>query len=560
MPPVRRRPVAVGQARAQARARLRRRLAVALAIVALLAVGIAVWASQSGGGNGPAARSGLLESLFQDDDHLIYASTPVVSQTLDQLRALGVDRVRLTVLWAAIAPQPRSSAPPAHFDARNPAAYPAQAWIPYDRVVLLARQRGIGVDFDLTAPGPLWAMAPGAPTAKSATHFRPDPQAFAAFATAVGRRYDGRYTVRGGGAAVTLPRVGFWTIWNEPNQPGWLYPQWQGGGGQATMESPRLYRQYAAAAFGALRATGHTTARDTILIGELAPEGSEASRPSSPIPPLRFLRALYCLDDGYRPLSGGAATAEGCPTGGGFAAANPALFAPSGFAHHPYSFFRPPRASLSDPNWAPLSDLGRLEHALDRTFAAYGVSRSLPLYLTEYGYETDPPDPFRGVPLATQAAYLDVAQHLAAADLRVRGMAQFLLFDAASNPAFPSGSQGYWSTFQTGLRFVGGAAKPSLAAYALPIDIARPNVGAGTPVAVWGMIRAAANFTTQRALVQWRPAAGAFRTVATVATHDPSGVLDARVSLPAGVGQVRLGWRAPRGGTLFSRAVAVRVG
>ena len=74
------------------------------------------------------------------------------------------------------------------------------------------------------------------------------------------------------------------------------------------------------------------------------------------------------------------------------------------------------------------------------------------------------------------------------------------------------------------------------------------------------MIRAAANFTAQRAAVQWRPAAGGFRTVATVRTGDPSGILDARVTLPAGAGEVRLAWRAPGGGTLVSRAVAVRVG
>ena len=135
------------------------------------------------------------------------------------------------------------------------------------------------------------------------------------------------------------------------------------------MVAPGLYRQYAAAAFAALRATGHTTARDTILIGELAPEGK--ARPARRLADLRRCASCARCTASTTPTSRCGVPPrrrEGCPaSGGGFVAANPALFTPTGFAHHPYSFFRPPRASLSDPNWAPLADLGRLEHALDRT-------------------------------------------------------------------------------------------------------------------------------------------------------------------------------------------------
>ncbi len=91
---------------------------------------------------------------------------------------------------------------------------------------------------------------------------------------------------------------------------------------------------------------------------------------------------------------------------------------------------------MSDPNFAPLADLSRLEAVLDRAFTTYGVSRKLPLYLTEYGYETNPPDPFRGVAPKRQSLYLNEAQYLAAQDPRVRSLAQFLLYDSAPNPAF----------------------------------------------------------------------------------------------------------------------------
>ena len=96
---------------------------------------------------------------------------------------------------------------------------------------------------------------------------------------------------------------------------------------------------------------------------------------------------------------------------------------------------------MSDAEFAPLADLGRLEQALDRSVAAYGVTRRLPIYLTEYGYETNPPNPFRGVAPATQAAYLDEAEYLAWRDPRVRTLSQFLLRDSRPRPRLPAGQR-----------------------------------------------------------------------------------------------------------------------
>jgi hypothetical protein len=504
-----------------------------------------------------------LASMFQDDQQLVYSPARTVIRTLDALRALGVDRLRITVLWSAIAPAAGSTTAPARFDAADPAAYPHGAWSPYDRVLELARARGIAVNFDLTAPGPLWAMGRRAASARLATHFAPSAAAFGRFAEAAGRRYSGRYVPPG--ARRSIPRVGFWSIWNEPNQPGWLAPQRARAGGHEVVESARLYRRLVAAAYAALMRTGHR--RDTILVGELAPEGGETGKAEAPVPPIPFLEALYCVDAGQRPLQGTAARALGCPAtgsrlapaGSGFAAANPGLFAASGFAHHPYSFFLAPDASMRDPNFVPLSELRRLEHALDAIFHAYGVHRRLPLYLTEYGYETNPPNPFRGVAPSRQAAYLDQASYLAWRDPRVRALSQFLLVDASPDRSHPRGSFGYWSTFQTGLVYRSGAPKPALYSYALPIFVPAPVFTGGGGVTVWGMLRGAHNGTTQTALVQWRAAAGgAWRTLAVVTTRDPTGALQARVVAP-GAGVVRLAWTPP--GTRrphYSRAVAVR--
>jgi hypothetical protein len=538
---------------------MRQLLAGLLVLAVAVIVEVAVLSSDS---TTPPQRH--LESIFQDDDHLVYASTPTVEATMRRLRGLGVDTIRATMLWDALAPQPTSPTAPAGFDASNPAAYPAAKWAPYDRLVELARADGITVDFNVTAPGPLWAMGRGAPSASYRDHWMPSAVDFGQFVAAVGARYSGSYRPAAAGPA--LPRVHFWSIWNEPNQPGWLAPQWQSVQGASSMLAPALYRAYANAAYAALARTGHRPPGDTVLIGELAPEGCEPGGPcvypklERSIPPIPFVQALYCLDAGGQLLSGAAASREGCAPNAdpaAFVAANPALFQATGFAHHPYSFFLTPTATMSDPNFVPLSDLPRLEGALDDAFRVYGQSRRLNLYLTEYGYETNPPNPFRGVSPAIQARYLNVAQYIAWRDPRVRALSQFLLYDAPPDTNFRPGSLGYWSTFQTGLLYRSGVAKPSLAAYRLPLFIPDPSPGGGGPVLVWAMLRPAPPDSRQEAEIQWASTGGAFRTLETVGVQNPGGVLAVNVT-PPGPGVVRVAWRSPGGTIYYSRLVAVR--
>lgn len=526
------------------------------AAVALLRAPAGVVAANAGAPAAVAPR-GPLESMFQDDRELIYSPGPTVARTLDMLRSLGVDRLRLTILWAAIAPQAQSSTAPAGFDAADPAAYPANAWAPYDRVLKLARARGIGVDFDLTAPGPRWAMGAGAPLATEANHYKPSAAAFGQFVRAVARRYSGAYRPAGAGGA--LPRVGYWSIWNEPNQPGWLAPQTATVDGTRSIVAARLDRGLIDAGYAALRSTGHGA--DTILVGELAPEGDERPGASRPVAPLPFLRTLYCVDGADQPLTGSAARAGGCPAGGSraaFVADHPGLFQATGFAHHPYSFFVAPSTSMSDANFVPLADLVRLEQTLDQIFAVYAVPRQLPIYLTEYGYETNPPNPYRGVSPATQAAYLDEGTYLAWRDPRVRALAQFLLRDSPPDRAYPRGSVRYWSTFQTGLEYLSGAPKPALSDYRVAIFVPVDTFARGGTVSVWGMLRAAPNGTAQRARIQWRARGrhGAYRTLAGVRTTDPAGALAVDVR-PPGTGLLRIAWTAPGGVVRYSRTAPV---
>jgi len=510
--------------------------------------------------------------MFQDDQFLLYEPTPVVARTLEELQALGVEQIRVTVLWRVAAPAPDSPARPTGFLATDPAAYPDTAFAVFDRVLALARARGITVDFDVSAAGPLWAMKGRSPQPHYTNVYEPSATEFEQFVTALGRRYSGKYvppaaqqrTLSRIGSPVSgpLPRAGYWSIWNEPNQPGWLSPQWTEAGSGRVMVSPVLYRQYVDAAWRAFTKTGHTPSKDKILIGELAPEGGGPVSPEQPIPPMDFLRALYCVDASNHPLHGSRARTLGCPDSAdpqSFARAHPGLFDATGFGHHPYSFFLAPNVSYPEPDFVPLVDLSRLERGLDAIFHAYGVGRQIPIYLTEYGYETNPPNPFRGVSLQKQALYIDEAQYLAWQDPRVQTMTQFLLVDSLPDPKFPPGSIGYWSTFQTGLEFANGTRKPSFAAYRLPIWVPAPTSASGKPVLVWGMLRPAAPNSSQRAEIQWRSPAGAYRTVATVTVNDSNNVFTHQLKLP-GSGFVRFAWRAPSGQLLHSRAARVNSG
>src|SRR3954454_11489808 len=145
------------------------------------------------------------------------------------------------ILWAAIAPDPFSRTRPAGFDATNPDDYAKGVWDNYDDVVEEAYVRGIKVNFNVTGPAPLWAT-PAPPRDDIADTFEPPPGQFAEFVTAVGRRYSGSYPDPDYEAA-RLPRVDYWSIWNEPNASGWLTPTWQKSGKSWFERSASLYRQ-----------------------------------------------------------------------------------------------------------------------------------------------------------------------------------------------------------------------------------------------------------------------------------------------------------------------------
>jgi hypothetical protein len=485
-----------------------------------------------------ALASPTQESMFQDDPMLVYGNDQQVNSTLDTLRTFGVDRIRVGVYWRILAPANDQVQKP-NLDMTDPASYLPDVWARYDRVIRGALARGIAVNLNLTSPVPRWA-ATASPRDDIQQTFGPSAEEFGTFVKAVGTRYSGAYQ--------GLPRVDFWSIWNEPNQGGWLTPQWSTDprNDKAWVEAaPATYRQLVAAAWTNLADSGHGA--DTILIGETAPQGVTDRGLSRPLEPLRFLRRMYCVDDNLNLLKGSEAQVRGCPADPAtFVAQNPGLFHASGYAHHPYALLTPPSRRSTSSDSVSMGDLRALTRELTRIYARYGqklpTKRGVPLYLTEYGYQTKP-DPIH-ISFAQQAAWINEAEYIAYKNPLVRSMSQFLLIDDAPAAGVDpkKDPQLYWRTFQSGLKLLNGSRKPSYKAYITPIYVKQQAVRRGRSVGIFGLLRGARHGTTPSAQVQWRPSGRKrWRTLKTVKATGVRHFLNTKVRVPS-TGGLRLRW------------------
>jgi hypothetical protein len=349
--------------------------------------------------------------------------------------------------------------------------------------------------------------------------------------------------------------VDFWAIWNEPNYGIDLAPQ---ATDKSTVEvSPALYRGLVNAAWNALAQTGHGS--DTILIGELAPRGiTVGNNPGnfSGMVPLRFLRALYCADSSYHLLHGTAATLRGCPSDpDAFVRENPALFHTGGFAVHPYPLGVAPDVGEPDePDYADLPALPRFENALDTLQKAYGSATRFPIYDTEFGYQTNPPERIlRAISPELAAYYLNWAEYLHWKDPRVRSYDQYLLNDPVQN-----------SSFDTGIEFADGTPKSTYYAFRMPLYLPVPTGSRGTAFEVWGCVRPAhyaqqETGTPQQVDLQFQAqGARAFRSLRVLTLTNPHGYFDVTQKLP-GSGALRTSWSYPHGPTVYSRTVEVTI-
>jgi hypothetical protein len=354
----------------------------------------------------PAAGASANLQLGIADNGAAYFDDPTT--VYPELAQLHARLLRVQLHWGGVLGV--ATARPA--DATDPAD-PAYDWSMYDDIVLDATASGVQVVFSIFGT-PTWANGGQLPTRapRNANDLR-------SFAYAAAERYSGSY-VRSDGTV--LPAVKLWTAWNEPNLPIGLVPQWKKVAGKWRIQSAIDYAHICNAVVDGIHET--LVAADRVACGDTAPRGNNAPTSDRPTTsPLAFMRAMK---------SAGAT---------GFDA----------YAHHPY-----PSSADETPTTPPSSStavtFGNLSTLVTTVTQLWG---RLPIWIDEYGYQTNPPDWMLGVSLAKQARYLTQAVALARANPRVTMLLWFLLRD---EPRL-----GGW---QSGLETAAGKPKPAFAAFA----------------------------------------------------------------------------------------------
>jgi hypothetical protein len=381
---------------------VRSALAALIASVLGLALGLASTAEAS-----PTMRLGIF-----DDGVVLYGEPDLV---FPQLAKTGTKLLRVNLWWAGPGIRVATSKPRRPADPDDP----AYNWDTYDRTVRFAVVNGIEPVFSIIGTPPWANAARGWNVAPTNTL---DLQKFA---SAAQTRYSGLFVNADG---IILPRVKLWVAWNEPNNPVFLKPQYRRSGKTWTIQSGREYARICNAIVHGVKSIQNTS---KVACGATGPRGNNnpnSTRPS--VSPLPFLRAMK---------TGGAK---------GFDA----------YAHHPYygspaetPTTRPPPGLRGRPPTAvTLGNFDLLVAELDKL---YGTR--MRVWITEYGYQTYPPDRFFGVSYAKQASYLTTAVALARRHPRVDMFLWFLLRDEERLEGWQSGLMTYdglrkasWNAFR----------------------------------------------------------------------------------------------------------------
>jgi hypothetical protein len=349
-----------------------------------------------------AAARGMLVGLYDPVQPVAAPET-----TFPTLVRLRVQVIRLDLNWNLIAKsKPANPTDPAD---------PAYDWDGFDTTVINAAKNRIQVLFTIYGT-PRWAQK----TKKGVNRAPSKMSSLKYFATAAATRYSGTFTRDDG---TKLPAVRKWLAWNEPNNPLFLFPQWVKSGKRYIAIAAKTYVGICTAVWSGVHATH--LAGETVGCGATDPRGNNNGRNKRPsISPLAFLKDVK--HDG---LSGKHFDV---------------------WAHHPY-YGRPsetPATKPKDRNSITLGNIGVMTKTLGQL---YGNKK---LWITEYGYQTNPPDRLFGVSLLKQARYLTQAYAIARKNPRITMMLWFLLKDETR--------LGGW---QSGLFTATGKKKPSYDAF-----------------------------------------------------------------------------------------------
>jgi len=392
----------------------------------------------------------------------------------------GARYVHIMVRWGNVAPLRR----PAAWQPEDPAE-PAYDWSSVDPMVEGADRAGL-TPVLMIHGAPVWAQRCVAGTPTWVPVCDPDPAQLAAFATAAARRY--------GGGFEGLPRVRYWQGLDEPNLSLFFNPQFEAG----RPVSPELYRRLANAFYFAVKSVNRS---NLVLAAGLGPIGN----PPWTIGPMEFARRLLCMRGRRRPHP----APGNCEGGVHFDI----------FDVHPYTTGAP--AHRGGPDDVQLGDLDKLQELLaaaDRAGRIRGRFRRTPLWVTEFSWDSRPPDP-GGLPMGILTRWTAEALYRAWR----AGVSHFFWY-----PLRDEETRGlpFSETIQAGLYFraptvAADRPKPFLAAFRFPfVAFSRPS-----GFAFWGRTP---NSGPGRVSIQARRG-GAWRTVA-VARADEQGIFSGAVT------------------------------
>jgi len=391
------------------------------------------------------------------DDYLFQSPDSTLRSTwMARAHRLGATSIRIDAAWSQIAP----SVLPPGFNGSNPGD-PSYRWSNLDAELRTAAAAGETVVLQLSH-APTWAEGPNRPAnLQFYGVWRPNAQAFGAFAHAAAVRYSGHFRDPLAPGKM-LPRVTTFQAWNEPNLPSALDPQWSvGPHGTFLPASPGIYRGMLNAFYAGVKsAQPHAY----VLAAGTAPYGDPPG--VNRMAPVVFDREMFCLTPRLRPKS--------CPD-------PPHLDA---LDHHPYGLSPTVHAVLA--NDVSLPDIGKLWRILH---AAQRYHRVLPagpktIWISEVAWGTNPPDPMSGS-AALQARYLALAFY----ESWIQGVSHvywFLLRDAVAPLESFTGD---------GLYYKDGVAKPAAQAFRFPfVAINAPH----RKLTIWGKAPAAGSVTIDR--------------------------------------------------------------
>ncbi|HEV8686088.1 MAG TPA: glycosyl hydrolase, partial [Gaiellaceae bacterium] len=332
------------------------------------------------------ASRGMLVGLL--DEAALYDDPAYVFPLMEQART---QVLRVNLYWGgrvgvATARPERATDP-------DDAAYD---WELYDRTVNYAAQHRIRLLFSIYG-------TPGWANGGAGVNVPPKRMSdLRNFAYAAAKRYGGTFP---GADGRSLPPVRFWLAWNEPNYPIGLKRQYRRVGSGYVVQSAIDYAKICAAVYNGVHAT--LVRGERVACGATGPRGNNQPRSSRPtVAPLTFMRALKAA--GLRTFDA--------------------------YAHHPYYGLKSETPTTRPSSTAvTIANIGKLVSEVTRL---WGPRR---IWITEYGYQTNPPDSAFGVSYAKQAAYMRQAFDIARRNPRIDLMLWFLLRDEPKLGGWQSG-------------------------------------------------------------------------------------------------------------------------